>query len=258
MEEVEEDTFVVEVAVNNTGVRTLTGVQLIEQLLDGVEVVEDSFDQPTCAKTSTSITCGLGSILRGRSATVNFTVQIDDANPLLGRTIVRSNETGDVALNDPYVVKVVAPPFARPGDVVTWTIFLINPGDETATNVTVRDTLPDSLEILAASATTGQVTAARGQVDYRAASLAPIEAVTITVTTRVRANVPADPVIYNRVCLTSSEDSTPKCVSAPLFRVTNLPVTGESPWWAKGVWVGSGVTLILAGAWLTKRLLLRL
>lgn len=226
MEPVDDDSIRVGIVVSNNGTQTLTGVQLIEQLLEGVIV--EQIDQPTCAKTGNNIICGLGSLVRGSSAEVSFTVQTDERNPLLGRTVVRSNQ-GDTVLTDPYIVKIVAPPFARPGDTVEWTIFLINPGAEAVQNVTVVDTLPSALEVLNAEVSSGTVNVSRNRVVYRTNSLSPVASVTISVTTRLRLDAERTPIINNQACLTTADQTTPSCISAPLFQVSQLPTTGEKP-----------------------------
>ena len=217
------------ITVNNQRSAPVSDVVLIEQLLDGVELITVDAGEPVCTKTLESISCALGTLAGGSSTQVNFVVQTDgQANPLLGRSIVRSAELPDITLTEPYIIKLASPAFLQSDGEATWTIRLLNPGTETATSVTVTDVLPAQLEIISATATTGTVVARNGRVTFQMARLGPVSAVTITIRTRLIDNSVRTPIITNRACLQTAQRPQQQCVQAPVFRVDQLPNTGES------------------------------
>lgn len=250
----DDDTIGIGITVSNTSQQALSGVTVIEELFAGTVIVESHTINPTCTKNAASIACNLGTLLSGTSAQVNFVVEAGGVNPLLGRTIVRSDALPDVVLDEPYIVKWAAPPFAIPGEEVTWTIYVINPGSDPVRNVVVQDSIPESLTILGAEATRGSVSISGQNVTLRLASLDVVEAVTLTIRTRVERDTRLDPVVMNNACLTTAQQPDAICIQAPVFRIDQLPSTGESPWWRAFIIV-AGVPVLFGGVWLlVKRL----
>ncbi len=229
--ETDDNQVAFNVTINNQGSQAVSNVVLIEQLLDGVDLIAVDAGQPICTKTLDSISCALGDLAGGSSARVNFLVQTDgQANPLLGRSIVRSADLPDISLTEPYIIKLASPAFLQANGDATWTIRLLNPGTTAATNVVITDMIPSQLEITSATSTAGTVTTSNGRVNFRLARLEPITAVTITIGTRLIDNSVTNPVITNRACLQSTQRPQQQCVQAPVFRVEQLPNTGESEW----------------------------
>jgi CSLREA domain-containing protein/uncharacterized repeat protein (TIGR01451 family) len=217
------------VVVNNTGPITVSGITLIEPVQPGVAVIETNPGETVCTKGSTAITCNLGTLVSGGSTQVNVVANADGADPLLGQTQVLSNNSPRVVLKDPYIVKFVSPPFQLPDQVISWTIRVINPGDQPATNVIVEDRLPDELEIVGLTASSGIVSYRGQRVEFRQEQLQGVDAITITVRTGSRRESTAA-IIYNRACLTTDQTPRPQCTGAPLINVNRLPETGASPW----------------------------
>lgn len=85
--------------------------------------------------------------------------------------------------------KQVTPPFAQPGQNVTWNITVSNIGAGTANNIVINDTMPNQLEIISTSATFGTVTQTGQSISFSIPSLGPGSSATATIVTRVRANV---------------------------------------------------------------------
>ncbi len=149
----------------------------------------------------------------------------------------------------PVISKSVNPPFAGPGDTVTWTITVSNPTAVALPNVGMTDTLPGELTVTNASASAGNVTVNGNTVDWSIGSLAPGQTVTITISTRVNANVRVPFAIRNTANLVNYAGSA----SADLLSVTRLPNTGATPLWVVGIAV-LGIAIILAGRrWLRTR-----
>jgi uncharacterized repeat protein (TIGR01451 family) len=138
-----------------------------------------------------------------------------------------------------------------PGEDVSWTIRVLNPGNRVAANLQVVDVVQDELTILAASSTAGTTAVQGQQVIFRLPLLAPVDAVTITIRTRLRDDVEI-PVIPNRACLTTRENPLERCAEANLFKVRTLPATGESPWgrwrlplFGLALWIGAATLYAL-------------
>lgn len=250
----DDDTVSVGITVSNTSQQALVDVILVEELLAGISIIETRVNNPTCVKSAASIACNLGTLLSGTSTRVNFVVESGGVNPLLGRTIVRSDALPDVVLDDPYIVKWVSPPFAIPGEEVIWTIYVINPGSIPARNLVVRDVVPEPLTILDADSTDGRVTVNGSDVTLQLTSLSAVQSVTLTVRTRVERGQRLDPIITNNACLTSAQQTAPICVQAPLFRIDHLPRTGESPWWRDIVLMAVVGGIFAGGVFVMRRL----
>lgn len=148
--------------------------------------------------------------------------------------------------------KDVDPPFAQPGDIVTWVITVFNPTNQTVSNISVTDSIPDSLEIVNVSATSGSASWSGQTVTFTQASLGPQQTVVITITTRVR---PGAPFIIENVALLRSinwgdvgDDGI--TARARLVLASEQPGTGQTPWWRLPLLV-AGLALGLAALRLT-------
>ncbi len=144
--------------------------------------------------------------------------------------------------------KTVNPPFAKPGETVTWTITVGNPGPQTLTNVRVVDTLPAQFEVLSVSTTlgTGRVSGQTVTVDIP--TLAVNANAVITVRARIRASAQPPYLLENNACMTSAQVSAAACAKATVSSAAGLPATGESPWSALRVPILLSVGLVLVTA----------
>lgn len=137
------------------------------------------------------------------------------------------------AQNPPTLTKSVTPAFALPGESVTWTLVIGNPGGGTITNLSLIDTLPafivpQGVESSAGSAASSSIEGQ--QVRFTLASLAPGGSVTVTVRSRISTDAAPPYVLTNNACLTSDQNSTPICTQASVISAAELPATGDSPW----------------------------
>jgi uncharacterized repeat protein (TIGR01451 family) len=123
--------------------------------------------------------------------------------------------------------KNVDKPFAGPGDTVTWTITVTNPTSAAVPNVVVEDTLPPELAIISAKAPKGTVQVSGQTVRLTISQLDPGESVTLTIVTKVRSDAPASFVVNNEARVSPGGITA----SAQVLGVTELPSTGETPWW---------------------------
>lgn len=155
---------------------------------------------------------------------------------------------GTPSPSDPVITKQVQPPFALPGDTVTYTIVVRNPGPGTATNILVVDDLPRELEIVSARASRGRVQFGGQNVRLTLDSLGPGESVTVTLVVRVRPTVAVPFSILNLASLTTDQVTTPRTTSVRLLSVGSLPATGETPFWHSGLLL-LALAASLSGAW---------
>jgi uncharacterized repeat protein (TIGR01451 family) len=112
----------------------------------------------------------------------------------------------DVDLVDPVIGKIATPPYAHPGQEVTFILTVRNQGIALAQNVWVTDVVPAFLEVLSVTTTpTGTVQSiANNTVVVYIGTLEPYgaEVVTITIRTRVRSGTPAGILMNNSAVVT--------------------------------------------------------
>lgn len=156
---------------------------------------------------------------------------------------------------DLLVSKRAEPPFALPGDTVTWTITVTNPGDIPVTNVRVVDIVPAVLEIIGVSATDGEASYEGQTVEWRADVVEGRQVVVITVVTRVRDDAPV-PFTADNIATLTGDGVPPKTSTDRIISARSLPTTGESPWTAARPWALAAL-LALAGLAITSLAWLR-
>lgn len=236
-EPVDDDTYTI--TISNPGEAYVTQLVLTEQLRPGMSFISSNPGSPTCQQIEGRITCQLGTLAGGVSTGVRIEVDPAGLELLSGQTTVSANGQTVASVDRPYIAKFAAPGFVEPGAEIVWTIQVINPTNRVASNVQVVDVIPAEFEILTASSTKGTISQQGQQVTLRLAILEPVDALTITIQTRLIEEV-ENPVIPNRACLSTREFPTQRCAELTLLRVRTLPATGES-WW--GQW---RLTLLVA------------
>jgi uncharacterized repeat protein (TIGR01451 family) len=142
------------VKVTNNGPAAATGVTVSDSLPAGVTFVSATSTQGSCSGTST-ITCSLGAVLAGGSATVTIkvrpttpgtitntaSVSADGSDPSPGNNSATATTKVNPAA-DLSVTKTDAPDPVHIGQALVYTIKVTNNGPQTATGVTLSDTLP--------------------------------------------------------------------------------------------------------------------
>lgn len=146
------------VDVHNAGPSTASAVTLADPLpaADYADVTA-STTQGTC---DTSVSCDLGSIVRGGTATVTIRARVLANDTTLTNTASATSATGDpdpgdneddadlavVNTADMSIVKTGGPPNPVVGSPYTYTLAVRNDGPGTATDLVVTDQLPAALE----------------------------------------------------------------------------------------------------------------
>ncbi|MFN8375371.1 MAG: DUF11 domain-containing protein [Anaerolineae bacterium] len=156
---------------------------------------------------------------------------------------------------DPVITKSVTPPFSQPGELVTWTITVQNPGSIPVTNVVTVDNMPPEVQIISVTSTMGTTSVSGQTVMLTLPVLNPGQSATITITTRVRANVVTPFTIINTASISNAENQTPRFAQAQLISAAHLPVTGESPWWQPVLLLLVGVSIFVVGTFVLRRVL---
>ncbi|MDQ8739411.1 DUF11 domain-containing protein [Paenibacillus sp. LHD-38] len=261
------------VTVNNNGPSTATGVTLTYTLPTGVTFISATPSQGSCTETGGIVTCSLGTLANGASATVEIVVTPTAAGTITSTATVSGNEFDpDLANNtdtetttvnpvaDLAVTKTDTPDPVIVGSPLTYNVVVPNNGPSTATEVTLIDTLPAGVTFISATPSQGSCTETGGVVTCSLGTLAngasatveivvtPTAAVTTTNTASVSGNE-FDPDLANNtdtgtttvnpvadLAVTKTDTPDPVFVGSPLTYNVVVPNNGPS--------TATGVTLI--------------
>jgi uncharacterized repeat protein (TIGR01451 family) len=157
------------ITVTNNGPCAATGVTMTDPLPATMTYVSATSSQGTCSGTST-VTCNLGALANGASATGTIVVTPTQSGVIGNTASVTSNEsdpnpdnnsaTQATTVNAPpsadlSITKTDSPDPVPVGANITYTITATNGGPDTATGVTVTDTLPGGVTLVSATASQG-------------------------------------------------------------------------------------------------------
>jgi uncharacterized repeat protein (TIGR01451 family) len=212
-------------------------------IASGIRVVDDTLVEPdeTVDLLLSSAVAPSVQIVLGTQDTTIHTILNDD-RATSGTNNQNNGESGQITVFDPAISKLG---FLRPGEVgaqgevLEWVITVSNPSTVSGTNVVVTDTLNAAMRIDRVVAPQGSVSINGQTVTVTFAVLAPQQTVQFSIFTTV-----TDGVRFENTACVQTVDISQECVSA--LAVSNLPITGESPWWR-----GIGFVLVFCGVVLT-------
>ncbi|MBE2317197.1 DUF11 domain-containing protein [Solirubrobacter sp. CPCC 204708] len=188
-----------QLTVTNHGPRDATGVTISDPLPAGTTF---SSADPGCGIAAGVVTCAVGALANGASASRSVTVTVPHAlagTTVLNTATVRADQGDDDPSDDTATATTQVGPSANlaivksgpaaveAGGTVAWTLAVSNAGPSTATAVRVIDTLPSGVELVGATPTQGSCAAAGGTVECSLATLPSGAAVQIQVVARVPA-----------------------------------------------------------------------
>jgi uncharacterized repeat protein (TIGR01451 family) len=245
------------IVVTNNGSVAAHDVVVTDTVPDGLDIDGAAFTGGSnaagaCDVTGQDVTCDIGSLGAGESATVTIDVTVTaGACPSVTNTakVTASNETG--TKHDNYdstsfdvkcgvnltLEKSADAQNVAPGDAVTFTIQVTNDGQAEATNVHVTDSMPAGATIGGAAFTGGSngpgtCTVSGQSIDCDLGTLAPGQSATVTVVVTVDAA--ACPSITNDASVsadneTGSADDNADSVTVGVTCPTSPPPPPSSP-----------------------------
>ncbi|MGB5623761.1 MAG: choice-of-anchor Q domain-containing protein [Gammaproteobacteria bacterium] len=180
--------FTYTITVANQGPADATVVTLVDTLPGTVTFQTATPSQGSCSETGGVVTCDLGALINGATATVDITVTAPATPQTLSNTAVVSAAEPDGDLNDNTSVEdttVINPPptdlalaiIDTPDPVVgggalSYTLTVDNEGPGPATQVQLTDTLPAGVSFVSATPTQGSCAEAGGVVTCDLGTLA--------------------------------------------------------------------------------------
>ncbi len=182
--------------IRNNGPSPATQVVLISDLnpSSGVRLVSTIATQGSCTASGNGVTCNLGALTRGATATVTIKIIPTLGGALASLASVSGNEFDpNVANNtrsattqvDPVadlaVQRLEAPETVTAGCNVTYTIAAINNGPSSATGVTLTTVLPAGVRFVSATPTQGSCTPSGSNVTCSFGNLAALASAAVTI-----------------------------------------------------------------------------
>ena len=229
------------VTVANQGPADATLVTLVDTLDGAVAFQSASPSQGLCAEAGGIVTCDLGDLTNGSSATIDITVTAPGTPQTVTNTAVVSAAEPDSDLSDNTSLEdtdVIDPPPADlelvmadtpdpvlGGSPLTYTLTINNLGPGPATAVQLTDTLPAGTSFVSATPSTGSCSETSGTVDCSFSGTignGASENVVIVVTTPATAG----PISNSASVSTAATDPNPTNDSASVE--TTVTVVGEA------------------------------
>lgn len=146
-----------------------------------------------------------------------------DTPPLL------PTDTPPTPLQDPYIVKSASSEQAQVGDILIFTIEIVNPNPVTIGDVVVSDALSPMVDYVSADVSRGEFSFDSGARAWTLflGVMAPNERVTIAITVRVNERAQPPNALLNTAVLTSSQGMTQSNTTNTLIVPKRLPETGR-------------------------------
>ncbi len=138
-------------------------------------------------------------------------------------------DTPPPLLSDPYINKRVSLEQAQIGDILVFTIEIVNPNPVAIGDVVVSDALSPLVDYLSADVSRGEFGFDPGAYTWTLSlgTMAPNERVTIVITVRVNERAQPPNVLLNTAVLTSGRGTTQSNTTNTLIVPKSLPETGR-------------------------------
>jgi uncharacterized repeat protein (TIGR01451 family) len=155
------------ITVTNNGPDSATGVTITDNLPGNTSFVSATPTQGSCSG-STTVTCSIGTLANGASATVTLQVQASSLGSAVNSASATGNESDPDGANATASAVTVVGPTANlsltkttaattvtVGQSIGYTITVTNNGPGTATGVTITDTIPANTAFVSATPSQG-------------------------------------------------------------------------------------------------------
>lgn len=161
---------------SNAGPSVATDVVITDVIPDGMQLVV--MDE-TCTETAGTISCPVGELAVGATATRSVTLRLpagSDARSMTNTAGVSTTTTDPNTTNnaddatvvitasaDVSVSKVPSPTVVKPGEEFKWMVVVANAGPSAARNTVLTDTVPEPLTVISATMPGGQACTVEGR-----------------------------------------------------------------------------------------------
>ncbi|MEO1644495.1 MAG: hypothetical protein AAFR67_04870, partial [Chloroflexota bacterium] len=175
------------------------------------------------------------------------TISIDDVVPT--STSSPDSQT-QIAIFDPALSKIgllLPGELGLLGERLQWVTTITNNGTVTGTNVIFTDTLRLELRVESVTSTQGIGIISGQTVTVNLGDIVPGQVITVIIeTTVLQSNITVD----NIACVDADNSSEICVLSAPIstVNVTELPATGETPWWRDALLIVLTSLILCGGA----------
>jgi uncharacterized repeat protein (TIGR01451 family) len=182
-------------SVKNNGPADATNVVATDNLPAGLTYGSATPSQGSCSESTGTVTCALGDLANGATATIDITVSTQGPGTLTNNASVTgdqgdgdssnnsaSENTAVTGIADLSITNSDSPDPVAAGQTLTYTLTATNNGPNDAPSVTVTDNLPAGVTYQSANASQGSCSQASGTVTCNLGAIASSSSATITIT----------------------------------------------------------------------------